>query len=84
MPTLEKAHSVTVFSTLTCPWCYRAKDYLKSQGIEYTDINVGLNQKAAQDMIAKSGQMGVPQLWIDDEVVVGFDQGRINELLGLK
>lgn len=76
-------HSVTVFSTLSCPWCFRAKDYLKSKGIEYKDVNVGEDQQAAVAMVQKSGQMGVPQLWIDEQVVVGFDQNRINSLLGI-
>jgi glutaredoxin-like YruB-family protein len=84
MATASNSHSVTVFSTQSCPWCFRAKEYLKSHNIEFKDINVGADQKAAVAMISKSGQMGVPQLWIDDEVVVGFDQRRINQLLGIK
>jgi glutaredoxin 3 len=75
--------SVTVFSTTTCPWCYRVKDYLQQKGVPFTDVNVGQDYQAAMAMMQKSGEMGVPQLWIGEEVVVGFDQRRINLLLGL-
>lgn len=79
----EKKHKVTVFSTTTCPWCVRAKQYLDQAGIEYEDVDVSQDHESAKKMVEKSHQMGVPQLWIDDEVVVGFDQDRIKELLGL-
>ncbi|MBU6389756.1 glutathione S-transferase N-terminal domain-containing protein [Patescibacteria group bacterium] len=83
MTSQGKTHSVTVFSTPTCPWCTRAKQYLTQMNIPFKDVNVAVDQKSAMEMIRKSGQMGVPQLWIDDAVVVGFDQGRINHLLGI-
>jgi glutaredoxin-like YruB-family protein len=74
---------VTVFSTLTCPYCVQVKQYLDSKGVAYSDVNVGIDQGSAMAMIRRSGQMGVPQLWIGDEVVVGFDRNRINQLLAL-
>lgn len=74
---------VKVFSTPTCPYCYMAKGYLKEKNIAFEDIDVSVDQKQAIAMYQKSGQMGVPQLWIGDEVVVGFDKGSIDHLLGL-
>ena len=75
---------VTVFSTTTCPWCIQAKDYLKEKGIHFKNIDVSEDAEWAKKMFDKSHQMGVPQLWIDDEVVVGFDVERINKLLRIE
>jgi len=82
--TEEKKHKVTVFSTPTCPWCVLVKRYLDEKGVEYENVDVSIDHEGAKKMIDRSGEMGVPQLWIDDELVVGFDQGAINKLLGLK
>lgn len=78
---MNKTHSVKVFSTPTCPYCYMAKDYLKAKNISFEDIDVSRDRTQAMAMVQKSGQMGVPQLWIDDEVVVGFNTSRIDQLL---
>ena len=59
------------------------KDYLKSKNIAFSDIDVSQDRMQAMKKIKKSGQMGVPQLWIDEEVVVGFDKPRINALLSI-
>lgn len=75
--------SVTVYSTTTCPWCVKAKDYLKAKGIEYNDVNVSVDPSAAKEMIEKSGQRGVPVLDINGSIVVGFDKPQIDKLLGL-
>jgi glutaredoxin-like YruB-family protein len=74
---------ITVFSTATCPWCIRLKQYLDSKGVKYKSVDVGVDQQGAMQMIQKSGNMGVPQMWINDEVVVGFDQKLIEKLLDL-
>ncbi len=58
-----------------------AKDFLKSKSVEFEDIDVSQDRAQAMQMVQKSGQMGVPQLWIDGQVVVGFDTPRINQLL---
>lgn len=76
-------HRVTVYSTTTCPWCVRLKDYLRRRGVAFTDIDVSRDQAAARRMVARSGQMGVPQAEIDGHMVVGFDRDRIDALLGL-
>jgi thioredoxin len=78
-----KQHSVTVFSTPTCPWCARLKAYLRQHNIPFKDVDVSRDVKAAEDMVRRSGQMGVPQAWIDGQVVVGFDRKRVDALLGL-
>lgn len=74
---------VFIYSTPTCPYCIKVKDYLKEKGIEYTDYNVATDQAKAKEMIEKSGQMGVPVVIINDEIIVGFDQMKMDELLGL-
>jgi len=76
-------HKVIVFSAPSCPWCARAKQYLRSRNIIFRDIDVSRDQAAAMEMMRKSGQQGVPQLWIDGKVVVGFDQNKINQYLGI-
>ena len=72
---------VVVYSTPTCPYCKRAKAYLSEKGIPYTDINVAEDRDKAKEMIQKSGQMSVPVIVVDDEVIVGFNQGKLDELL---
>lgn len=74
---------VKVYSTPTCPYCIRAKQFLRDNNIVFTDIDVSSNEQAAQDMIERSGQMGVPVLDIDGEIIVGFDKAGIQKALGL-
>ena len=73
--------SVVVFSTPTCPWCVRVKNYLKSKNISFRNVDVSRDEVAQKEMVRKSGQMGVPQLWINGQVVIGFDQAKIDTLL---
>lgn len=72
---------VTVYSTPTCPWCHKVKDYLKEKKIEFEDIDVSTNHEAAHEMVDKSGQMGVPVIDIDGTIIVGFDQAAIDKAL---
>ena len=74
---------VTVYTTPTCSWCTTLKTHLKKHGVRYTEVDVSRDQNAAQEMQRKSGQMGVPQTDIGGEMIVGFDKGRIDRLLGL-
>ena len=74
---------VKVYSTQACPWCVRVKDYLKEKGIAFTAYDVGADQEKAQEMVQKSGQMGVPVVDIDGVIIVGFDKHKIDILLGL-
>jgi glutaredoxin-like YruB-family protein len=74
---------VTVYSTPTCPFCIRLKQYLKDSGVIFTDVDVSVEHEKAQEMIKKSGQMGVPVLEADGKIVVGFDKEKIKEVLGI-
>ena len=73
--------NVTIYTTQTCGYCKMAKDYFAEQGISYAEYNVGTDLEKRKEMIEKSGQMGVPVITIDDEVVVGFDKTRLATLL---
>ena len=74
---------VKVYTTPSCPWCQAVKQYLEERGIPYIEIDVSQDQQAALEMIHKSGQMGVPVVEIDGEIVIGFDKERLDNLLGL-
>lgn len=75
--------TVLVYSTPACPWCHKAKDYFKEKGVEFTDYNVASDQAKADEMVKKSNQMGVPVIDINGQIIIGFDRGKIDELLGL-
>ncbi len=77
------AKSVKVYSTPSCPFCIRVKEFLKDNGVEYEDIDVSVNQDKVQEMVQKTGQMGVPVLDIEGNIVIGFDKEKISQLLGL-
>ncbi|MDU3349401.1 MULTISPECIES: glutaredoxin domain-containing protein [Clostridium] len=77
-------NNIRVYTTNTCPWCTKVKNYLKSKNVNYEEVNVGLNRVAAMEMVNKSGQMGVPVLDINGKIVVGFDKNRIDTLLELQ
>ena len=74
-------HKVKVYSTKTCPWCHKTKDFLKEKNVKFEDIDVGADQKAANEMVEKSGQMGVPVVDIDGKIIVGFDKEAIEKAL---
>lgn len=75
---------VKVYSTPTCPWCHKAKEFLKKNKIEYEDINVAENEKARDEMIEKSGQMSVPVIQIGNEMIIGFDEEELKKKLKTK
>ena len=77
------AKKVKVYSTSTCPHCLHAKRFLKDNGVAFEDIDVSMDTAKAQEMIQKSGQMGVPVLDIGGEIIVGYDEGRIRKALGI-
>ena len=72
---------VLVYSTPSCPWCHRAKEYLSQKGIPYVDYDVAQDRDKAKEMIEKSKQMGVPVITVDGEVIVGFNQALLDKLL---
>jgi alkyl hydroperoxide reductase subunit F len=73
---------VTVYSTKNCPYCRMAKAFLDRHGVDYIGIDVGTDKEQAKKMMEISGQYGVPVIIVDDEVIVGFDTKRLNELFG--
>jgi len=75
---------VKIYSTPTCPYCKTAKEFLAENNIQFEEVDVAGSQTAAQEMIAKSGQMGVPVLEVDGQVIVGFDRAKIKSLLNIK
>lgn len=72
---------VSVYTSNTCPYCTMAKDYLKEKNIDFEEKNIQ-EDKAARDELMKMGHLGVPVIVIDEEEIVGFDQRKIDELLG--
>ena len=73
-----------IYSTPTCPYCVKVKEYLGSHNIEFEDIDVSTDQDKAQEMIDKSGQMGVPVLDLDGKIIIGFNKGEIDKILDIK
>ena len=78
-----KKPKVLIYTTPTCPYCQMAKAFLKENKVAYRDINVAANPAKANEMVEKSGQMGVPVLDINGTIIVGFDEPRIRKALGL-
>jgi glutaredoxin-like YruB-family protein len=81
---MAQTQRVVVFSTPTCPHCVSVKRYLKEKGIRFKDVDVSRDTRAASEMVRKTGQQGVPQLWINNRPIVGFDRSKIDNLLNLK
>ena len=72
---------IKVYSTPNCPYCHQAKDFLKSKKVSFKDINVAENRKSANEMIELSGQMSVPVIVIDKDIIIGFDANKLKALL---
>jgi len=75
--------TINIYTTPTCGYCQMVKNFLKEKGIEYAEFDVSADKEKADEMVKKSGQMGVPVIEIGDDIVVGFDKKKISELLGL-
>ena len=73
--------SIKVYSTPTCPWCTVAKKYLTSKNVHFEDLDVSRNREAANEMVQKSGQRGVPVIEINGNIIIGFDQTKIDRLI---
>ncbi len=76
-------HKITVYSTPNCVYCHMAKDFFKENNVAYEEHNVAIDQVKKEEMIDLSGQMGVPVIAIDDQIIVGFNKPKIKEILGL-
>jgi glutaredoxin-like YruB-family protein len=79
----KAAKRVTVYSTPACSWCNTLKTWLQKNNIRYTDIDVSADQRAAEELVRRTGQQGVPQTDINGQIVVGFNQPKLKELLGI-
>lgn len=84
---MKKNAKILVYSTSTCPYCVEVKDYLDAKKIKYSEIDIENNEKKAQEMVKKSGQMGVPVVIIQkngkENIIVGFEKDEIDQLIGL-
>ena len=75
--------TITIYSTPTCHFCQMTKDFLKEKGIAYTEFNVASDLEKRQEMIQKSGQMGVPVIFVGDQMIIGFDKERLMSTLAI-
>ena len=75
---------IKVYSTATCPYCVMLKKFLEEHNIPFESVDVGMDRAGLEEMMKKSGQMGVPVIDIDGKVIVGFDREAISEALGLQ
>jgi glutaredoxin-like YruB-family protein len=75
---------VNVYSTPTCPWCKRAKQFFTENGVEFKDFDVAAAVAARKEMIDKSGQLGVPVIEIDGEIIIGYDEPKLKKALALE
>lgn len=83
-PADQPSKRITVYSTPTCPWCNTLKSYLRKNGVSFRDIDVSKDHQAAQELVRRSGQQGVPQTDINGQIVVGFDQAKLKTALNLQ
>ncbi len=72
---------IKLYSTPTCPYCVQAKKFFEGKKIDFEEIDISQNQESAEEMIKISGQMGVPVITINDEIITGFDEEKINNLI---
>lgn len=76
--------SVIIYSTQSCPWCHKVKDFLKMHKVKFSEKNVGSDSEAAKEMIKKSKQMGVPVVDANGTIIVGFDEDKLRKALKIK
>ncbi|OGG53539.1 NrdH-redoxin [Candidatus Kaiserbacteria bacterium RIFCSPLOWO2_12_FULL_53_8] len=80
---MAKKAQVSIYTTPTCHFCHAAKEFFTASGVNYTEYNVASDLERRKDMIEKSGQMGVPVITVDNDLVVGFDEPKLRELLAV-
>lgn len=74
---------VSLYTTPTCHFCHAAKEFFQANNIQYAEYDVATDIARRKEMIEKSGQMGVPVIYVGDQLIVGFDEGRLRQLLSL-
>ena len=80
---MAKANKIKVYTTSTCPWCVKTKEFLKANNVKYEEINVGVDEKSRNEMFEKSGQFGVPVTDVNGTVIVGYDKEALKKALSL-
>ena len=75
--------NVTIYTTPTCVYCKEAKKFFSENNVEYKELDVAADEKARDEMIKKSGQLGVPVIDIDGTILVGFDKAKLSDSLNL-
>ena len=75
---------VTIYTTPTCVYCKSAKEFFKENNVEYVEKNVAEDEQARNDMVEKSEQLGVPVIDVNGNIIIGFDEAKLSELLGIK
>ena len=78
-----KKSSVKIYTTSTCPWCVKTKEFLKANNVSYKEVNVTLDEKSRNEMFDKSGQFGVPVTDANGTIIVGYDKEALKKALGL-
>lgn len=78
----EKA-KIIIYTTSTCPWCMKTKEFFKAHSIKYDEVNVGVDEKARNEMFEKSGQFVVPVIDLNGKIVVGFQKDILKKSLGI-
>jgi len=73
--------NIVIFSTPTCAWCVKVKQYIRQKGHTYKEVDVSKDERGLRDMVSKTGQQGVPQIWINNRPIVGFDREKIDRYL---
>lgn len=76
--------SVKIYTTPTCPWCKRTKEFFKENGVKFQEVNVLADEKARTEMVERSGQMGVPVIDVDGQIIVGWDEDALKKALKIK
>ncbi len=75
--------TVTIYSTPVCHFCHAAKEFFTENGVSYTEHDVASDVEKRKEMVDMTGQMGVPVIRVDDDVIIGYDEPKLKELLGL-
>lgn len=75
--------TVTIYSTPVCHFCHMAKEFFTENNIAYVEHDVASDLDKRKEMIDVTGQMGVPVIQIGDDIVIGFDEEKVKELLGV-
>lgn len=75
--------NVTIYTTPSCVYCKMTKEFFAKNNVQYQEKNVALDALARDEMVKKTGQMGVPVIDVDGKIIVGFDQAALKAALGL-